>query len=360
MSRAETRKLLRLVGVRQPPEGRARRGSSRRRRPGAACRPGPRRPAGRAVSWSSPSASSASGTTSGHRVAPAHLVEQPGVLLAPAALEQLARLGGRTRRRRSRPCSPDDARPAGRRSAGRPGSRGGRPRSSRSGPAAARRSAACSRISTASRGRPASSWTSASSEPRLEPVAVGPADPRGGLAGPAPPRRTRFARAGLRRRAASAAGTGGRGRRRPAATPSIVSDGRAFARGLLVGLQGQLVAAHRLGGLGQPVVGRRLLGRPGDLVAVALDQPAVLAEDDQGVGSGRRSGSRRRRPGCPRSSGRSPELDRRLGAAGRCAGRGPGSRSGSASRSGRRPAGPGRSPRGPCRSRARRGPACRS
>ena len=48
--------------------------------------------------------------------------------------------------------------------------------------------------------------------------------------------------------------------------------------------QGQLVLAGRLGGPRQPVVVRRLVGRPGDLVAVAVDQPAVLAEDDQGVG----------------------------------------------------------------------------
>jgi hypothetical protein len=50
--------------------------------------------------------------------------------------------------------------------------------------------------------------------------------------------------------------------------------------------QGQLVAAGRLGRLRQPVIVRGLVGGQRDLVAVALDQAAVLAEDDQGVGLG--------------------------------------------------------------------------
>ena len=39
-----------------------------------------------------------------------------------------------------------------------------------------------------------------------------------------------------------------------------------------------------LGGLGETVIVRGLFGVPCDLVAIALDESAVLAEDDQGIG----------------------------------------------------------------------------
>ena len=51
-------------------------------------------------------------------------------------------------------------------------------------------------------------------------------------------------------------------------------------------LQGELLLADRLRRLRQPVIVRRLLGRVHDLLAVALDQAAVLAEDHHPVGLG--------------------------------------------------------------------------
>ena len=69
-------------------------------------------------------------------------------------------------------------------------------------------------------------------------------------------------------------------------TPSIVSDGRATRIASPSASRASSSLAGRLGRLGQPVVVRGLVGGRRDLVAVALDQPAVLAEDDQGVGLG--------------------------------------------------------------------------
>ena len=119
-------------------------------------------------------------------------------------------------------------------------------------------------------------------ESRPQPIGVGPADPRGGLEAATRPRRACFARRA----------DAGQPREQPELVVARrVGQGNAVDRlgglrlcaGLLIRLQGQLVAAHRLGGPGQPIVGRRLIRRLGDLVAIAIDQAAVLAEDDQAV-----------------------------------------------------------------------------
>ena len=274
----------------------------------------------------------------GHRVVAAHLLEQVRVLLAAAALEQLARRGDRRPRRPVRPrCLTIAARRSAiRRSAriarwpsseltvrprsrlvGQQPARGSRPRPPGGPPRAGPRPGAAApgggRRRTARSSRPSPGW------PR----------PRSSLRS----RRASPARLMSSRnwwsRAASASGT-----------PSIVSAGLEVRRRLLVRLQRELVLAHRLGGPRQPVVGGGLVGVPRDLVAVPLDQAAVLAEDDQGVGLRHDQVAV---AGHQVAAGRvvdSMQLDRRLGPEAGSPGRGPRSRPGRPVDPARRPAGP--------------------
>jgi len=75
---------------------------------------------------------------------------------------------------------------------------------------------------------------------------------------------------------------------------------------------GQVILAGRFRRLRQPVIVRRLLRRVHDLVAVALDQAAVLAEDDHPVGLRHDQVAVADGEVCPGRLERLLELDRRL------------------------------------------------
>ena len=68
--------------------------------------------------------------------------------------------------------------------------------------------------------------------------------------------------------------------------PSTRSPGRALSSASGQVLDGELVLAGGFGHARQPQVVDGLVGLGGDLFAVAVDQAAVLAEDEQGVGLG--------------------------------------------------------------------------
>ena len=142
-------------------------------------------------------------------------------------------------------------------------------------------------------------------QPRLEPFGVACAHMRRPIRAGGSPRPT-----GVRPRPGRlphrACGTGGRAPRRPGECRRSSRPAWTLLDRLAVRLQGRVLAADRLGRACQPVIVRRPVGRPGDLVAVAVDQAAVLAEHDQSVRLRDDRDSRRRRRGCPPRCGRSP------------------------------------------------------
>ena len=337
---------LRFVGAGQAPEGPgADRCRSTRRRPAAACRRGRRRAGRSAALVELAQREQGVGHDQRGRVAPADLLEQARVLLRPPPVEQGAGLAVEVVVDGAAVLAEDRRQPVGDQEVGADRAvavLGGDVQEPEPlvGQDALERRRPRRRVARARAG-PRPGQAGPASRSRSDRAAAAAASKRPAASVPVlrPPRPCG--------RASSAGGTGGRGPRRPGARrrssrrgaprgPRCSSDSRASSS-----------LAGRLGRLGQPVIVRRPGRGPGDLVAVALDQAAVLAEDDQRVGLGDDQVAVADGEVPARRLERLLELDRRARAGARSPGRGRGSRSGSASRSGRRPGCPGRTLRRP-------------
>ena len=237
------------------------------------------------------------GNDPGHGISAADLVEHARVFLFLAALEEPGGFAGRTARRPPRPCRAtiDFRRSAIKRSA----------RTVR-WPSAAATARPRSRSSVKSRSQIVDgvlgprrveqdigqqSWAS-------QPLAVGPGDARRPTRAARPPHRPTCSPSGPApasrnsSRNSMVAGGARPGRCRRSSRSAVPSRSPA------VHLERELIAADRLGRPGQPEVIGGSLGRPGDLFGSARSA-GCSGRRRPARPPARRSGSRRRRPGCP-------------------------------------------------------------